>query len=444
MEIKRFKVNEYQKKQIISFGTGKIEDEIVLFGAGNVGIIVAQSFIQNKISSVFFYDSDKKKQNKKLVGFTVLNLKELLKLDRNTPIIITNDYLDPTLDFLIENNFNNIFDCVEILEQTIFQKIDWRKIQNENKENFKYLENNFKDSTNLYVHYKRFAGLHINSYSYSQYLNKNKNDKKTFENFSIKNLDIVVTERCSMKCIDCSNLMQYYTDAKNSDYDELIFSLKRLMECVDNIYEFRVIGGEPFVNRELDKILSFMTSSNKLENIIIYTNAQHIPKGNLLEVLKHPKIKLDITNYKLVDRSKNHDKLIEILEENKINYVTHIATTWTDSGRIKFRNRDHDNLVKTFTNCCVNHVLTLLNGKIYRCPFSANAHNLNAIPPASDDEVIISDKNIDISKIKEQLFNLYTRKDKKNYITACNYCGGRDPNTPEIKAAVQTRQPITF
>ena len=54
MEIKRFKVNEYQKKQIISFGTGKIEDEIVLFGAGNVGIIVAQSFIQNKISSVFF------------------------------------------------------------------------------------------------------------------------------------------------------------------------------------------------------------------------------------------------------------------------------------------------------------------------------------------------------------------------------------------------------
>ena len=53
------------------------------------------------------------------------------------------------------------------------------------------------------------------------------------------------------------------------------------------------------------------------------------------------------------------------------------------------------NLVKTFTNCCVNHVLTLLNGKIYRCPFSANAHNLNAIPPASDDEVIISDKNIE-------------------------------------------------
>jgi len=61
-----------------------------------------------------------------------------------------------------------------------------------------------------------------------------------------------------------------------------------------------------------------------------------------------------------------------------------------------------------------------------------------------DDMVNIADKNIDISTIKEQLISLYTMKDKKNYLLACNYCGGRDFTTPLIKAAVQTKSPIAF
>ena len=82
-----------------------------------------------------------------------------------------------------------------------------------------------------------------------------------------------------------------------------------------------VIGGEPFINRELDKILSLMVSYEHLQNIVIYTNAQHIPTGNTLEVLKNPKIKLDITNYRKVNRSAKHDRLIKVLQENNINYV---------------------------------------------------------------------------------------------------------------------------
>jgi len=216
------------------------------------------------------------------------------------------------------------------------------------------------------------------------------------------------------------------------------------MKIVQGVYEFRVIGGEPFINRELDKILSLMVSYEHLQNIVIYTNAQHIPTGNTLEVLKNPKIKLDITNYRKVNRSAKHDSLINVLQENNINYVTHVANLWTDSGRVKFRNLDEANLKDMFMNCCVNDVLSLLNGKIYRCPFSANAHNLKAIPDDERDIVNISDPKINDDIIKDQLLSLYTRKDRKDYISACNYCGGRDHNTPVIKAATQTKLPISF
>ena len=73
----------------------------------------------------------------------------------------------------------------------------------------------------------------------------------------------------------------------------------------------------------------------------------------------------------------NHPKLIKILNENKINYISHTADKWTDSGRIKKYNRTEKYLKEMFLNCCVGDVLSILNGKMYRCPFSANAHNIN-------------------------------------------------------------------
>ena len=94
-----------------------------------------------------------------------------------------------------------------------------------------------------------------------------------------------------------------------------------------------------------------------------------------------------------------------------------------------------------FKNCCVNDILTLLNGKLYRCPFSANIMNLNAIPINETDFVDLSNDNKTLEMIKEEILSLY--KNKK-YLTACSYCNGRDYTTPKIKAAIQTKIPLNI
>jgi hypothetical protein len=87
-------------------------------------------------------------------------------------------------------------------------------------------------------------------------------------------------------------------------------------------------------------------------------------------------------------------------------------------------------------------VLTLLNGKLYRCPFSANAHNLNAIPFNSADVIELNEVNKSLSSLKAEIKYLYTRKERKQYLTACTYCAGRSYLTPDIKAAIQTKKPL--
>ena len=58
----------------------------------------------------------------------------------------------------------------------------------------------------------------------------------------------MITTKCSMNCESCANLMQYYTAAKNTD-EEILKSVETLNENVDDILEFRIIGGEPLMKK---------------------------------------------------------------------------------------------------------------------------------------------------------------------------------------------------
>ena len=44
----------------------------------------------------------------------------------------------------------------------------------------------------------------------------------------------MITEKCSMKCKDCSNLMQYYENPINSDLNLLLKSIDKVMNSVTN------------------------------------------------------------------------------------------------------------------------------------------------------------------------------------------------------------------
>ena len=90
----------------------------------------------------------------------------------------------------------------------------------------------------------------------------------------VKSLDIQITERCSLKCKDCSNLMQYYVKPENSELDTMLQSIDKFVNIVDEIYELRVLGGDPFMSKDLHKVLDKLKTYEKVKKIVIYTNAK--------------------------------------------------------------------------------------------------------------------------------------------------------------------------
>jgi molybdenum cofactor biosynthesis enzyme MoaA len=97
----------------------------------------------------------------------------------------------------------------------------------------------------------------------------------------------------------------------------MLSSIERFVDTVDEIYEFRVLGGDPFMSKDLHKVVEKLKTFEKVKKIIIYTNAKIIPKGENLECLKDSKnLMLDIANYG--EHSSVHEQLLNILDDNSI------------------------------------------------------------------------------------------------------------------------------
>ena len=231
-------------------------------------------------------------------------------------------------------------------------------------------------------------------------------ENKNLEELIITSIDVVVTERCTMKCKDCSNLMPYFKKPINITTENIKKSLNNLSKKVLFINELRIIGGEPFMNKDIYNIIDICLKIKNFGKIIIYTNATLVPKNEVIDLLKNENIILEITNYKALSRK--FFELTNILDLNGINYkVRELPETWDDSAIIKDFGRNEQDLQEIFQKCCSKFLTTLMHGKLYRCPFSASLDAINSVDFSKNDYLDLTDDN---NLSEEKLINFLNKK----------------------------------
>jgi len=258
----------------------------------------------------------------------------------------------------------------------------------------------------------------------------------------LRSVDLIITERCSLKCRDCSNLMQYYRKPMDCDINELMLSIESFCSIVDAVNEFRVIGGEPLLSKNFYLIMKRLIDEPKARKIVVYTNGTFVPKQDQIELLKSKKVLFIITDYG--ELSKKLDGLVKALEQNKIAYYVQKARGWTDCAKIIEYRRSIKEQKEVFKNCCAKNTFTLSDGRLYRCPFSANCDRLQAIPDYEGDYINIlqaleKEKDVLAAKNKIKAFIL-----EKEFLQACDYCNGRPFTASEITPAIQVPKPLEY
>jgi hypothetical protein len=133
--------------------------------------------------------------------------------------------------------------------------------------------------------------------------------------------------------------------------------------------------------------------------------------------------------------SRNRQKLVAGLEERGIAYVSEKANGWTDCASLEKHNRTVKENEALWSKCCAKNLATLADGRLYRCPFAANAAKLQAVPDYKSDYLVVSD--IQPGELRSFLRD-------KTYIETCDHCNGRSYGDTVITPALQTKVPLTY
>ena len=273
--------------------------------------------------------------------------------------------------------------------------------------------------------------------AYSALLEKRNHITKQFNKFIIPSIDLILTEKCTLNCSDCANLMPYFSTPKDSSLDQMLLSMRVILDKVDSLTELRILGGEPFIFKKINDILNFSIPQKKIQHIIIYTNGTIVPRIETLEILKNNKIMLEITNYGKL--AKNFQKLIDICTNNKINFLVRELGSWDDSANILQPTRTEKENVNIFNECCAKYLYTLMHGKLYRCPFSASLDAIKKISLAENNAIEINEK-ISRKNLEEYVYGV-------KYLDSCRYCQGRSKLLSRVVPARQSktiREPYKF
>lgn len=241
-------------------------------------------------------------------------------------------------------------------------------------------------------------------------------------------VEMTVSAQCTLHCKDCGNFMQYYDKPEPMNLDNVIAWTQAFIEAVDYIKKFRVMGGEPLMQKDLAKVLKFILDSPKVEHMVLVSNSTIVPKPEIIELLKNPKASIFLSNY-----GKNlcpkHKMIVDMcISEGIIVDTTTADRKWTDDGDTSIRTTNIDKIKEIYKKCWLpcKHIW---NGELHVCPRSAHGKALGMIKMKEQDYVRLLDTTVE--ERRKQIRALH----EVEYVDACACCDR--PTGPKIQAGIQ-------
>ncbi len=397
-------INLYKKQieEIIKKGY-----PVIVFGSGLLGKAVVDLLLDKNANVVEIFDNNKQISGTAYRGITITVPHDIT--DKNTSVVVSvYHYMVSISNQLAELGYTKIFPYYCCFDgQEVSEDFYWN-----NDASIQDAE--FFERRDMLLDKEDFLALNV--------------------------VEIAITEKCSLKCKHCANLIQYYEKPRHEDTEKNIKAFNRLIKCVDLIGKVNILGGEPLLNKELPLYVRACEETDKITKIIIVTNGTVPVKPELInEMKKDGRCVMSISNYG--DLSRRKEEIIELLDKEGINVaVSRRDGVWTERGRIEYKDLSIDELIEKYKICTMKKFISIKDGKLFVCPFAANAYSLEAISKRDFAYIDLLDDNISDDELREAIRTFLNR----NSHPECKYCIEMGDKGRIVPAAVQLEEVMTY
>lgn len=251
---------------------------------------------------------------------------------------------------------------------------------------------------------------------------------------SIPSLDCHITTICNLKCKNCSHYIPYYKSQNKYmlSVEKFKSNIDAILENVDLIYNLNILGGEPLLNKDMDKILEYANSKPQIKAIRIHTNGTILPSKDLIKkIISLNKVSVFLSNYSGNPSIKilKDEKIIELFDKYKVKY--HRAPRDYTWGLVPQVNLEQDisdeQNIRQYLKCNFKYCPCLSDGKIYPCALAKHIADRGYHLKDTDCIDLSTDKSI-----RKDFINFY----KRNSFEICKCCDFTTYGSP-IMPAIQ-------
>jgi organic radical activating enzyme len=233
----------------------------------------------------------------------------------------------------------------------------------------------------------------------------------------IEKVGLSPTDRCTLKCRDCSVHTPYVMNPKDYDLEKMILSVKNIVEAGFYIDDVVINSGEPFLYKPLATLVNNLIKLPNVERIYVVTNATLLPSTDLLGALSNDRVIVRMSNYG--ELSTKYFELLSLLKDNNINFEETRHAVWWKHVDWKTSDETPEQLQERFNNCTCSSqrgVVNIGEGKAYLCLPASFLDIRGWVDIPANECVDLLDASVPIKPRLNALLN------RKEYNTACQNC----------------------
>lgn len=382
-------------------------EDIVLWGAGNLGNAIGKRFIELNLKISAYWDI-RANDIKQLNGIKVIepftggfNEKKSLMI-----FCIANVPVGPNLyRKLGEHGWENILKGNDLLQGLICP------LSNEKELNTKICND--------------FDICSVCSCQRLSNIVKNKvlttTDVEKKDLLSFDRIHFIVNNFCNLKCTHCFMYMNSYPNErkKNMELGRILEDIDLVLEAVHSFGVVNVFGGESFLHPNISLIVKRILEKRNFGSVIVSTNGVANIKPEQLDGFQDGRVRLAFSNY-IGSLEPNQEKKfyenISFAKSLGVNAKSqNELPNWNISSTLTNKHNTVEEMKLKKSNCGVVF-LYVFNGKVFPCAFALSLYDLGIADYSTDYVDIAASKST--SDLREKIRKLVSR----SYLQSCGHC----------------------